>query len=119
MTASIVPPSKPLNLKVADCGPVCIHLQWQTPLKLGQPTLSYYAVTYVNEEGRGSTIQTYDNAIRFSELVPGTTYQFTVVAISKVGNVIGRSLPSDPLKFPGKLALLSTYKTDIIFISSL
>ena len=119
MTTSIVPPSKPLDLKVADCGPVCIHLQWQTPLKLGQPTLSYYAVTYVNEEGRESTIQTYKNAIRFSELVPGTTYQFTVLAASKVGNVIGRSLPSDPLKFPGKLALLSTYKTDMIFISSL
>lgn len=94
-------------MKIADCGPICIHLQWQTPLKLGQPTLSYYEVTYINKEGRGSTTESHDNAISFSELVPGKAYHFTVVAISKVGNVVGRSLQSDPVKFSGKLALFS------------
>ena len=89
-------------MKIADCGPICIRLHWQKPLKLGQPILSHYEVTYIDEEGRGSTARTSDTTLTFDELVPGMVYQFTVVAISKIGNVVARSLQSDPLKFPGK-----------------
>ena len=98
-----VPPSRPQDLKIADCGPTCIQLHWQKPVKLGQPTLSHYEVTYINEEGRGSTARISDTTLTFDGLVPGKAYQFTVVAISKMGSVVARSLQSDPLNFPGKI----------------
>ena len=101
-------------MKTTDCGPTCVQLHWRQPYELGQPTFSHYEVTHINEEGEGSTAQTKESTFNFSDLVPGKAYQFTVVAISKVGNVVGRSLQSEPLKFPGKTSALFIYRSSMI-----
>lgn len=72
-------------------------------------------MTYINEEGRGSTVQANDTALTFSDsLVPRNTYQFNVVAVSIIGNVVARSIQSDPLKFPGKMLVLLLCQGELI-----
>lgn len=100
---SIVPPSQPYDLSIADCGLTCIQLHWHQPDDLGTPTLSHFEVIYIREDGIGSSesVGSSINTFNFTEVVLGKVYQFSVVAVSVAGGVVGRSPQSDPIQFSG------------------
>ena len=80
----------------------CIELIWEHPDKSGSPSLSYYEVSHVSDNGTGATDKTRENRFEFTDLSHGTGYRFSVVAVSIAGDVVGRSPQSNILAFPGK-----------------
>ena len=66
---------------------------------------SRYEVKYTveDEEGGGSveSVDSSTNAFTFTDLIPGRAYQFSVTAVTVAGDVVARSKPSDPVRFPG------------------
>lgn len=79
----------------------CIKLQWSAPTEKGYPIYSYYEVLLVSDRGDGAINQTLENFINYTSLDLDRSYEFTVVAVSKAGDVVGRSLPSDSILFTG------------------
>lgn len=78
-----------------------IKLQWSAPNEKGRPIYSYYEVLLVSNRGDGAINQTSENFINYTSLDLDRSYEFTVVAVSKAGDVVGRSLPSDSILFTG------------------
>lgn len=98
-----VPPSKPNNLILFDSGSKCVQLRWSTPIESGYPTFLYYEVTSVSSNGNGTIHQTAENVLNYTSLEQSASYQFSVVAVSINGNIVGRSPQSDPVRFSGPL----------------
>ena len=99
----VVPPSKPNNLSLIDMKSNCIQLQWNAPTEGGSPIYSYYEVLFVSNRGDGAINQTSETFMNYTVLELDRPYEFTVVAVSKAGDVVGRSLQSDPILFTGLL----------------
>ena len=61
---------------------------------------SRYEITFVDHNGVGKTVVTEKNATRINvtNLVPGSIYEFTVVNVYRVGSVISKSEPSQPVQ---------------------
>ena len=78
-----------------------IKLQWSAPTESGFPVYSYYEVLLVSDMGDGAINQTSENFLNYTSLDLNGSYEFTAVAVSKVGDVVGRSLPSDSVIFTG------------------
>ena len=79
-----------------DIGSTYARVCWQAPLFLGVPEVSRYEVRATPVSGRTPvTARTTDNS-RDVNVLPGTTYEFRVVAISEFGDVVGSSSQSDP-----------------------
>ena len=79
-------------------------LYWKAPLEFNSP-ISFYTVSAwnLNSTGGGNDVvtrNTTNNSTLFTavpDLLPGTTYELTVVAVSQGGDVVARSQPSDPI----------------------
>lgn len=96
-----VPPNQPGDFQVAEYAPKWVNLTWSAPSDQGS-SLSHYEVTYVDDNGRGITDLAKTTNALTGGLSYGVTYRFQVVAVSVAGDVIGRSLPSDPRYFSSK-----------------
>lgn len=79
----------------------CIKLQWSAPTEKGYPIHSYYEILLVSDRGDGAINQTSENFLNYTSLDLNRSYEFTVVAVSKAGEVVGRSLPSDSILLTG------------------
>ena len=77
---------------------------WEAPFEAASP-ISYYLVnaTNLNSTGRMDAAfivaNTTNNAtfVVITGLLPGTTYELTVMAVSQGGDVVARSEASDPV----------------------
>ena len=86
-------------IQSVDIGPTYARVCWQAPLFLGVPEVSRYEVTATPVSGGTPvTARTTDNSrdVNVTGLLPGTNYEFWVVAISEFGDVVGSSSQSDP-----------------------
>ena len=86
-------------IQSVDIGTTYARVCWQVPLFLGVPEVSRYEVTATPVSGGTPvTVRTTDNSrdVNVTGLLPGTNYEFRVVAISEFGGVIGSSSQSDP-----------------------
>ena len=85
---SLVPPSQPRNV---ISNPVVfnqtqLYISWQAPLYLGVPPLTTYIATATTS--LYNQIQTVNtNSVLFDGLLPGLSYDITVVAVSTYGNI--------------------------------
>lgn len=98
----IAPPSPPCNLSVSDSGLSWASLQWKNPQNLMVNT--GFEVTVFHNNGRDSKIVQISeglNSYNVTGLESNGSYDFTVVAFSRAGSVIGRSLPSNRAHFSG------------------
>ena len=77
-------------------------LCWEAPLEVNSP-ISFYTVSArnLNSTGGGNDItrNTTNNSTLFTvpDLLPGTTYELTVVAVSQGGDVFANGEPSRPM----------------------
>ena len=78
-------------------------LCWEAPLEFNSP-ISFYTVSARNLNGTGGgndvvTRNTTNNSTLFTvpDLLPGTTYELTVVAVSQGGDVVAKSQASEPI----------------------
>ena len=98
------PPNPPLNLALEEIGPTWVLLSWERSF-LSSATISFYEILAraVNNDAAATVnISTSDDRTHFSvsDLIPGTTYEISVVAVSKRGaGMTLRSLPSVPIEF--------------------
>lgn len=91
-TASLlVPPSEPRYLHVVEKNSSSIHVCWNQPFEHGSPYLAGYELCYNNNcEYFGVR-----DCAEVKLLSQGNTYNITVYAISKSGNVSAKSPPSN------------------------
>ena len=100
------PPGPPLNLNVDSSTTTSFAICWEAPLEFSSP-ISFYTVSARNLNDTGGddtsahvvTRNTTNNSTFFNVtgLLPGTTYELTVVAVSQGGDVIAKSQPSEPV----------------------
>ena len=95
------PPGEPLALNAEVAGATSLLADWEEQDNLNSP-VSFYTVNARNLNSTGgmdevvvrntSTNATYFNV---TGLLPGTTYELTVVAVSQGGEIVATSLPSN------------------------
>ena len=94
MDYSLAPPSEPRAVMVKSLGATWIFITWElrAPNKTEYPTICY-EVRINNSHIDAGPLTTGNNETFFnvSGLLPGTTYELTVVAVSRVGDAIARS----------------------------
>lgn len=98
-----VPPSKPYALSIIDMGLRTIQLQWTAPRDEGQPKFSQYEIISVGSNGNGAVqrLSSLENFFNYTIPRIGEFYEFSVVALSVAGGVVGRSVQSDPIQLSG------------------
>ena len=76
---------------------------WKAPFEAASP-ISYYLVNTTNLNNTGGmnafvVANTTNNTtfVNITGLLPGTTYELTVVAVSQGGDIVARSEASDPV----------------------
>ena len=94
-----VPPGQPHQLSVKNIGAAWVRISWQPPLEVNFPITRYEVIA--RDVGGVHLLNTskLDNStiIRVAGLLRGTTYNFSVVAVSQAGEVVARSAESVPL----------------------
>ena len=88
----------PVDLSARGSGSTWIYLQWFQPSAgQGNPPLSGHVIT-VQEVGGGEEERRFDGGsaeANVTDLLPGTEYTFSVVAVSEFGELQAPSLPSN------------------------
>jgi hypothetical protein len=95
-------PGQPQSLSVDRVEATSIRICWQAPLMADSP-ISFYSISARNLNSTSGVDElvmrnTTTNATFFTvtDLLPGTTYELYVVAVSQGGDVVARSQPSGP-----------------------
>ena len=91
-------PGPPFNVRDMNITDTTVTLTWSPPSELGIPSVSYYHVVMVPSPPSDVTLNTTNTKLIIRGIVPGTTYNVTVVAVG-MGNNVGliESQPSDPI----------------------
>lgn len=97
--ASTVPPGAPRTLSIESTEATSIRVHWEAPVVAISP-ISYYLITArnLNNTGELDIVANTTTSVTISSvtgLLPGTTYELTVVAVSHGGDVMGKSEPSE------------------------
>ena len=99
-TVPTAPPGQPEIPSANTVDATLIRLHWNATSVVEFP-ISYYLVNAqsLNSSVRVEVTNTTTNITTFNVtgLLPGTTYELTVVAVSQRGHVIASSRPSDPV----------------------
>ena len=95
------PPSQPLTLSVDMTGATYFRVCWEEPRNILSP-ISYYLINITNLNSTGGVDDTIirntttnDRVFNITGLLPGTTYELTVAAVSQGGDIIAKSEPSE------------------------
>ena len=98
---STAPPGQPRTVAVESVGATWVLICWDSPFTAESP-ISHYEITArpANADIAMVTVTTASNNTfsNVTGLLPGTTYELTVVAVSQGGDVIARSQESDPVQ---------------------
>ena len=100
---TIGPPGRPRTLIAEVAGATSLIADWDEPANFISP-ITFYRISARNLNSTGGTNEvvvrnTSTNATFFivTGLLPGTTYELTVVTVSQGGNILATSEPSDPV----------------------
>ena len=98
------PPSPVHTITVENVQAISIIVCWNPPVLEANSPISYYLIGARNLNSTGGmddvvVANTTANATLFNVtgLLPGTTYELTVVAVSQQGDVVAKSGPSHPV----------------------
>ena len=99
----VAAPGQPRTPSVDIVEATSLSVCWEAPFEAASP-ISYYLVKATNlnnTDGIDAIVvtNTTNNATFFNVtgLLPGTTYELTVVAVSQGGDIVARSEASDPV----------------------
>ena len=99
---SSAPPGQPYTLLVKESEATLFQICWEAPVQ-SDSHISYYSIRVCNLNSSAENSKIIFNTITnatssyVTGLLPGTTYELTVVAVSQGGDVVARSQPSDPI----------------------
>ena len=98
LLSSLAPPGEPHAVTTKVVGATWIFLTWEAPDMTEYPTTSYEIRRNDSQIESSPLLLTTGNNDTFfnvTDLLPGTTYELTVVAVSRVGDVIAKSEVDD------------------------
>ena len=94
---------QPQSLSVDSNEATSIRICWIAPVDSFSP-ITFYSISIWNlssTDAMASVVvvntATNDTFLNVTGLLPGTTYELTVVAVSQVGDIVARSKASDPI----------------------
>ena len=91
-------PSQPQNVMILNLSTTWIYISWEAPLVADSYISHYVIMANAVTEGMLITANvTVGNDVilyNVTGLLPGTTYELTVLAVSQRGDVIAQSQPS-------------------------
>jgi chitodextrinase len=95
------PPSQPSIPIIESSGATWAFISWNAPLMADSSISHYEIMARAIDHDEIMTIETNTSATSFNVtgLLPGTTYELTVVAVSQGGGINARSLESDSVVF--------------------
>ena len=93
-----------------------VFIRWESPTEVNFP-ISHYDIVGASAAGDNVQLSTLDNNtfINVTGLDPGTTYNFSVVAVIQAGEVVTRSEESAPLKDIGTGMMIFYFQNLEIF----
>ena len=97
------PPGQPHTLLVKESDATLFQVCWEAPPVQSDSHISYYLLracslnSSVDSDKLTTTTISNETFYSVTGLLPGTTYELTVVAVSQGGDVVARSQPSDPI----------------------
>ena len=98
---SIVPPGQPNTLSVESIGATWIQISWQPPLTIDFPISRYEVIAQATDNPdviiRNMSTLNNNTLVNVTDLLPGTMYNLTVVAVIEAGEVVTRGVESVPL----------------------
>ena len=89
-------------ISVKESEATLFQICWEAPVQSDSP-VSYYLLRACNLNSSAESNKVISNTISnetffsVTGLLPGTTYELTVVAVSQGGNIVAESLPSEPI----------------------
>ena len=102
LITNTAPPGQPHTLLVKESDATLFQVCWEAPV-LSDSHISYYLIRACNLNSSAESNKVTSNTIsnetfyNVTGLLPGTTYELTVVAVSQGGDIVARSQPSDPI----------------------
>ena len=105
-----VPPGQPVGLSVENVGATWIQICWESPSTVDFPISRYEVIARATDLIVNISTPNNNTFVNVTDLEPGTTYNFTVVAVIEAGEVVARGIESAPLgnimtEFTGKINL--------------
>ena len=101
LSYSTAPPGQPRSLGLENFGATWVHICWEPPFDIDFP-ISHYKIiarSLDNVNAMVVNMSTTDNRtlLNVTNLDPGTTYNFSVVAVIEAGEVVARGVESESL----------------------
>ena len=96
------PPGQPHMLLVKKSDATLFQVCWEAPVQ-SDSHISYYLIRACNLNNSAESSKVTSNTIsnetfyNVTGLLPGTTYELTVVAVSQGGNIIAEGQPSSSI----------------------
>ena len=85
-----------------NIGAIWVHICWEPPFIVDFPITHYEIIARPldNVDATVVNMSTPDNRtfVNVTNLDPGTTYSFSVVAVIQAGEVVARGVESEPLR---------------------
>ena len=95
-------PGQPHTIAIKESEATSFQVCWEAPVQSHSP-ISFYLIRACNLNNSAEVDKVTTNTVtnetfyNVTGLLPGTTYELTVVAVSHGGDVVARSQPSDPV----------------------
>ena len=98
LSFSTAPPGQPRSLGLENVGATWVRICWESPFDVDFPISRYEIIARPLDNVVVNT-STRDNRtfINITNLDPGTTYNFSVVAVIEAGEVVARGVESESL----------------------
>ena len=94
-------PGQPVTLVKERVGATWIQLTWESPLTVSFPITRYEVIARAAENPdvilRNMSTPNNNTFVNVTDLLPGTEYNFTVVAVIEAGEVVARGVESASL----------------------
>ena len=92
------PPGRPVTLRLETVGATWIQITWESPLVVDFPISHYEVIARATENPdvliRNMSTPNNNTFINVTDLIPGTTYNFIIVAVIEAGEVVARGAES-------------------------
>ena len=97
---SSVPPGQPVTLREERVGATWIQITWESPPTIDFPITRYEVIARAanpNVIPKNMSTPNNNTFVNITDLLPGTEYNFTVVAVIEAGEVVARGVESASL----------------------
>ena len=94
-------PGQPVTLLVKTVGATWIQITWESPLSVDFPITRYEVIARATDNPdviiRNMSTPNNNTFVNVTDLLPGTAYSFSVVAVIEAGETVAKGVESTSL----------------------